>query len=233
MLKDLNLLDLVPSAPFFGPIILGFLSSCAGGHEDCADFFLSHREQLKIDIEFSNEDGYRALMLAGLAGHLNIVKMLAAAGAEVNAQNTKRKNGTALMYACNGGHKDVAIHLLETVKSFELDSKCHIPGYTSMTNACRGGHIDIIRLLLIEKFPPQASRFDGATPLMIACKGGFISIAEVLLSHNDVLSNINAQDNQGNTAIIVASAYGHANIVELLIQRGAEVDVKASDGIRE
>jgi ankyrin repeat protein len=41
---------------------------------------------------------------------------------------------------------------------------------------------------------------------------------------------VNARDRDGNTALMFAAFGGHAAIVHLLLERGADVDAEARDG---
>ena len=42
--------------------------------------------------------------------------------------------------------------------------------------------------------------------------------------------NINIQDEYGNTALILASHYGHTEVAKLLIEVGAKLDIQNKDG---
>ena len=46
----------------------------------------------------------------------------------------------------------------------------------------------------------------------------------------DGKAGINAKDKNGNTALMLASSYGHLEIVKLLVESGADINAKNNDG---
>jgi ankyrin repeat protein len=60
---------------------------------------------------------------------------------------------------------------------------------------------------------------NGATPLIVAAFEGNKEVIEQLLAKG---ADIDAKDNEGNTALSLASARGHTAVVELLKARGAK-----------
>uniref|UniRef100_A0A8B9DWC7 Ankyrin repeat and KH domain containing 1 n=1 Tax=Anser cygnoides TaxID=8845 RepID=A0A8B9DWC7_ANSCY len=78
--------------------------ACCGGFSEVADFLI----KAGADIELGCST---PLMEAAQEGHLELVKYLLAAGANVHA--TTATGDTALTYACENGHTDVADVLLQ------------------------------------------------------------------------------------------------------------------------
>lgn len=78
--------------------------ACCGGFSEVADFLI----KAGADIELGAST---PLMEAAQEGHLELVKYLLQANANVHAQT--QTGDTALTYACENGHTDVADLLLE------------------------------------------------------------------------------------------------------------------------
>lgn len=78
--------------------------ACCGGFSEVADFLI----KAGADIELGAST---PLMEAAQEGHLDLVKYLLQASANVHAQT--QTGDTALTYACENGHTDVADLLLE------------------------------------------------------------------------------------------------------------------------
>ena len=70
---------------------------------------------------------------------------------------------------------------------------------------------------------------DGMTPLMEAASGGFVDVGRVLLDKN---ADVNAPPvpSSRDTALTIAADKGHYRFVELLLSRGAQVDVRNKKG---
>lgn len=62
---------------------------------------------------------------------------------------------------------------------------------------------------------------NGTTPLMVAATKGLLPIVRELLSHG---ADVNAQDLDNWSALICATKAGHQEIVELLVENGANIE---------
>lgn len=69
----------------------------------------------------------------------------------------------------------------------------------------------------------------GLTPLMEAASGGYVEVGRVLL---DKGADVNAPPvpSSRDTGLTIAADKGHCRFVELLLNRGAQVEVKNKKG---
>lgn len=144
---------------------------------------------------------------AALMGHVEIVKLLLNAGADINYI---REEGTALHYAVRG--TGMPAHIIgESLQNAEV-AKVLIEAGTdlSLTDDPKGGNSK------------------GWTALMTAACYGRVAIAKMLIEAG---SNINGRDKTGRTPLIIAADFGSVAVVELLIQAGANIDAKDSRGL--
>ena len=116
--------------------------------------------------------------------------------------------------------KKVRIALIAVILSSILPPLLHSG---EIHDAVKNGEIEKV-IVLINKDPELVcSRDDrNETPLHIAAANGQFGIAELLLaSHADP----NAIDNTQDTPLHDAAYYNHEDIVKLLIEKGAKVNV--------
>lgn len=87
-----------------------------------------------------------------------------------------------------------------------------------------------MQILLARGADPNLSINGGNTPIMAASSKrhiGYRAIIRKLLRSN---ADINRQNVHGVTALMIATMHGNADTVRLLLQRGAEPDLQASNG---
>lgn len=93
-------------------------------------------------IDTKNEHGYTALMLASAGGHLDIVKGLLEAGAQVNLRNESIGGNTALIRASVGDHPEVVRELLAAGAQVDIKNK---EGQTALNLATNDQIKDILK----------------------------------------------------------------------------------------
>merc|ERR1711879_1034891 len=100
---------------------------------------------------------------------------------------------------------------------------------TALTLACFQGRHEVVSLLLDRKANVEHRAKTGLTPLMEAASGGFVDVGRVLL---DKGADVNAPPvpSSRDTALTIAADKGHYRFVELLLSRGAQVDVRNKKG---
>uniref|UniRef100_A0A7S1ULV4 Uncharacterized protein n=1 Tax=Grammatophora oceanica TaxID=210454 RepID=A0A7S1ULV4_9STRA len=187
-----------------------------------------HLEVVKLlqskgaDVNAHDKDGITALMEASIMGHPKVVEFLLDKGAEVDA--TAKSGVTALWLAAGEGKTDVMQVLL---KKGADASNTRVDGISALMSAAVSGHADAIDILLKNGADPTASDGDGLTPLMNAAEKGSKECLKSLvdgIKPEDKAQYINAFSSTGFNALIIASAHGHGDAVEYLINAGAVVD---------
>lgn len=152
---------------------------------------------------------------------------------------------TPLMYACRKGHVTVARQLLQLRAS---QSKRSAHGRTALFEAISGqinrrqtrvleekadrnDHEKVVELLVSEMpgdldiNTTNDQEFDR-TALMLAARGGNLKIVKTLIAHHDI--DLDLQDRNGMTALILAVRERHRAIVEILLNAGASVNMMDS-----
>jgi hypothetical protein len=92
--------------------------------------------------------------------------------------------------------------------------------FTLLILACFNGHEDAIDLLLRQDGVQvnKGSRHQNWTPLYVAAMRGFPPIVEKLIGHH---ANVHAKTEDDLNALLVATAHGHTQITQQLMEMGA------------
>lgn len=92
-------------------------------------------------------------------------------------------------------------------------------GLTALSAAASAGANKTVRVLLDHRADPNEEDGNGATPLEDAALRGFDAIAGTLIDHGALVNRLNS--GSGTTALYAAASFGKANVVNLLLDRGA------------
>lgn len=102
-------------------------------------------------------------------------------------------------------------------------------GYTPMHYACNRSNVEMVRILLNYNAKLNAVSYCGYTTLHMAVGRPDPDMETIkLLLENGV--NVNTVDCEGNTALHIANWYGKQNILDFLLQYGANPEVKNNKG---
>jgi ankyrin repeat protein len=133
-------------------------------------------------------------------------------------------------------------HLIDFVHNHPLrltvDSVEPARGETPLTVACLNGN-KIICELLVERLhaSPHICNAKSWTPLLCAVKSGCWEIVEYLLStcgsdsSDSTEKLINQVDKHGRSALILAASEGHLAILDILLEREADLAAQDKDGL--
>ena len=180
------------------------------GQTEAIELLLQHG----ADINGRNRDGNTALHLAAFLGHTKAAELLLKRGADVNA-----KNG-------DGGTPADMLHVDWETTAF-IGRFIGIEIEEQEIETIKAGRSKIAKLFGvagtlgdIDTFSPQ--RVSGA-----AFIGDFETMEQALIGGADP----NMKDPQsGSTLLATAALMGHTKVVALLLEHGADVNVRSKDG---
>jgi ankyrin repeat protein len=155
------------------------------------------------------------------AGNCAEVKRLVKSSEAANSRN--EKSATALMYAAL--HADTAClkHLLDKGADANATNEA---GATALIWAA--GDLKKVKLLTSRGADVQARTKEGRTAIHVAARqAGTAEIVRLLL---DKGADANDKDQAGATPLLLAAESGDLNTVKLLVERGADVQHRASPG---
>jgi ankyrin repeat protein len=113
-------------------------------------------------------------------------------------------------------------------------------GQTAFLRAALAGDITLMRVLLEKGADPNIATFAGTTSLMAAAGVNWMSgqtyteskeaLMEAVQLCLDKGADVNAKNSMGVTAVIGAANRGSDDILELLVKKGARLDIKDKEG---
>ena len=210
------------------------------------------------DIDTKNNDGRSPLLSACAEGTFDTVKMLVRAGAEVRA--TDDEGVTCLHYAARRGRTETVRYLVSLpevdvnhgdadnhtalhravvnvepdVVQVLIDAGADIntqnnEGRSPLLSACASRALDVVEMLVEAGAGVRAKSDDGETCLILAAYFGHTEIVRYLAGLPEV--DLNYRDTENNyTALQHAVEEGYTDVVQVLLEAGADVDTRGNLG---
>ena len=203
-----------------------FLSGCAAN----MDTLLASGEQQATQVVKEEMDKRNQALLAAVKqGDKETIQKLLADGADINA--TDERGRTSAMIAVHTDQLEVFNLLVEHGANINIrDDRSDNP----LLYAGAEGKLDFVRASIAAGADTTITNRFGGTALIPAADRGHVEIVRELLTTSDV--NIDHVNNLGWTALLEAVILGdggkkHQEIVQLLIEYGANVNLADSDGV--
>jgi ankyrin repeat protein len=210
-------------------------------------------------VSSKDEHGWTPLYFAAGSGHKDVVELLLANKADVNALN---QNFTPLRAAILNHHPDVADLLIASnaqVTIFDAAGGGYVnivkaqlkadpalatatddSGWTALHFAARNGHLDVAKLLLANKADVNVKTKIGMTPLEVAFafSPSAMPFARTTDTNYEAIAElliahgaeVSSRSNVGLTALHYAASAGFTNVINELLDRHADVNAKDNSG---
>lgn len=193
----------------FGNGSTALMQAASMGRGDLVDLLLKRGAWLNT----KNGSDFTPLMFAASTGHGVAVQTLLAKGAEVDTLSLGR---TALVFAVMNKHVEIIRLLLDKGANPNIT----IDDTPLLTRTIKDGQPQLAELLIAKGAAANAIDGEGQTPLMHACGQGDMATVKALLAGG---ANVNIPSKNDETALNIAIAGEHDEIVDLLLMKGATV----------
>lgn len=133
------------------------------------------------------------------------------------------RRSTPLHHAATAGDLGAA---KEALKTSELEGR-NGEKRTALHLAAKGGHADVVALLLSNGAKVDAIDYRGQSALHLAARGGYYSACDRLLEAG---ADPNLADSRGDTPLHSAAAGGHDEATRSILDHGGAADLKNQRG---
>lgn len=183
-------------------------ATASNGHFETLQILLAHG----ADVSAANNRGETSLHLASRWGYAALVEKLVEAGADVNAR-TDVDGATPLHMALDSETIKYLVRRGAFVNAEDDE------GFTALHRAARQGNLERVELLWSLGASVDARDKGNRTALHSAACDGHVAVLSFLI---DICkADVNALSTNGNSPLHAGVSNGHANVTELLLQRGA------------
>ena len=140
---------------------------------------------------------------------------------EIMLELTKKEGEDLLHLACKNGQVTLIKNLLKAkvdINAFNFE------GLSALHWAVIKGNVEVTRLLIREgaNIEIKDSKW-GSTPLLFACQNGKTKIVKLLFENG---ADIDAENDEGTSAIHFAAQSGKIDLVDILLQKGLDINSK-------
>lgn len=183
---------------------------------------VSHLLEKKASLDVRDVEGNTSLIKACEHGHSETAIKLLEHGVKIDEMN--QKGNTAVMLAVRFGFDDLALELIERKANINIKNG---DGQTALALSVANDRRDLT-LKLIEK----GAEIKGSHAIHAAVQSGLIDQGEVILQLLSKGADIDEKDtnNDGRTALMAAVLYSYTELVSLLLDHGANPNVKDDFG---
>jgi ankyrin repeat protein len=188
-------------------------------------------------VKALDNDKHSPLFQAIKSGHTKCVELLVSSNSDDIDLSAQDINGNTIYHLCaKFNNHDSLSYLLNRKEQKYLDPIYVKNGHedTPLHLAAKHENLEIIKLIsqkLYDGFTSAESYLTlknkhGKTFFHISCAVGGYNIVEYVLKDLKMTFFVRIQDNDDNTGLHLASKHGHLHVVNLLLEYGADMNLK-------
>ena len=139
---------------------------------------------------------------------------------------------TPLHAASSDGHYEVVEYLLQAGALATVNAKSK-DGWTATWKGARGGHLEVVRILVSKGADTNIADNEGLTPLYVAAESGHLQVVQVLLDNG---AKVNQPSNGNITPLAAATASNRLAekpqmaVLLCLLEHGADSNIVDARG---
>ena len=204
--------------------LTALMHAAKNGHSKCIQALLNRG----ANVILLDNNGYSPLHHAGKQGHKHALNACIEAGVPLDLK-CYEEGKTALMLAAQYGRKESVFTLMD--KGADINTKSSKEGLTALMLASKEGHKGTVLTLLAGGAHSNLCDIYGWTALHFAGSWGRKETTGFLLVYGrakiDYIGQTKNGAKPGLTPLMVAAKAGQVEIINLLVDFGATLDIKA------
>ena len=196
--------------------------ACRGNHDECLALLLPYVETTQM--------GFGMLLSECIhADHTACTEVLLQHWKSVcsNVAFVPQRQEDTEDRPCTAMWEDPAVCQVLIDAGADIETKDE-DGRSPLLVACNSGSLAIVKMLVKAGAGVRITDNEGDTCLTLASYFGRTETVRYLVSLPDV--DVSHKDVDGNTALLLATAEKHADVVEVLIDAGADIEATDEDG---
>ncbi|KAH1122537.1 hypothetical protein J1N35_005697 [Gossypium stocksii] len=214
-----------PNSLHYGRTLIHHAILC--NNASAVEVLLNCGADIEFPVKTTSKTALRPIHLSAKLGFVEVLQCLIVGGCDIDSRTAF--GDSALMICARYKHGDCLKVLASAGADFGLvNSAGQSAGSVAGLARWNHGFQQAVQDVILAGKTPQSSNPSVFSPLMFTVHGNEIEALKKLLEKADV--DLNEQDDDGNSALMIAASGGHLEAFELLLRAGANIKLSNKYG---